>query len=172
MNRILRSALTAAAVGLVVLLLVLSASGTPAGKAVDAYLLFLGGITLLALVAATSAAAGRERRSEFEEALKPATSRPERPRDLVRLEREVHLAQASALYLHTRLRRTLREIAAHRLRVHRGIDLDRDEDAARAVLGVKAWELIRPDRDPPAAREALGMPTDELRAVVDAVENV
>lgn len=172
MSRILRSALAAAAVGGLVLALVLSASGTPARKAVDAYLLFLGGVTLLALVAATSSAAGRERRSEFEDALTSTPVQPERPRDLVRLEREVHLAQANSLYLHVRFRRSLREIAAHRLRVHRGIELDRDHDAARAALGWEAWELLRPDRDPPASRDAPGMRLDELSAVVDAVENV
>jgi hypothetical protein len=172
MSRILRSALGAAALGLLVLVLILSASGTPARKAVEAYLLFLGGITLLALVAATSAAVGRERRSQFEDALTSTSTEGERPRDLVRLEREVHLAQANSLYLHVRLRRTLREIATHRLRVHEGIDLDRDHDAARAALGREAWDLLRPDREPPLSRDAPGMELEELRTVVDAVENV
>ena len=172
MSRILRSALTAAVVGGLVLVLILSASGTPARKAVDAYLLFLGGITLLALVAATSSAVGRERRSQFEDALTSVPSQPERPRDLVRLEREVHLAQANTLYLHVRFRRTLREIAAHRLRVHRGIELDRDHEAARTALGSEAWDLVRPDRDAPTSRDDPGMRLEELRAVVDAVESV
>ncbi len=172
MSRTIRSALGAAAAGLVLLLVVLAGTSTPAAKAVDVFLLYLGGVALLALVAATPAAAGNERGSEFEAALGLKRSRAERPRELARLEREVHLGEASAFYLHFRLRTTLRRIAEHRLSARRGIDLGRDPQAARVALGEQAWELVRPDREPPRHRDARGLSVDELRTVVDAIENV
>ena len=172
MSAALRSALGAAVTGVVALLVVLAATSTPAGKAVDVFLLYLGGVTLLALVAETSAAAGGDSDSEFDAALAPSRRRSERPRELSQLEREVHLGEASAFYLHFRLRTTLRAVASHRLSAHKGIDLERDPDAARVALGEQAWELLRADREPPRHRDARGMAVEDLRAVVDAVENV
>lgn len=172
MREIVRSALAAAAAGLVALLILLAATSAPAGKAVDVYLLYLGAIALVGLVAATSAAAGTDRTSEFESALARPHTRSARPRELERIEREVDLGQASAFYLHYRLRATLREIAAHRLRTQRGLDLDGQSRDARAALGEPAWELLRPDREPPRFHDARGVAFQELRTVVDTLEDV
>jgi hypothetical protein len=172
MRKIVRSAVAAGAVGLVALLGLVAATPAPVGKAVDIYLLYLGGVALLGLVAATSAAAGTERTSEFESALVRPPNRSSRPRELERIEREVDLGQASAFYLHYRLRATLREIAAHRLRTHRGLDLDRQSQESCEALGEPAWELLRPDREPPRFHDARGVPFADLRTVVETLEDV
>lgn len=172
MRRLARAAAVAALVGLIVLLVVLAMTPTPTDPALDIYLLYLGGVALLTLVAATSHAAGVVESSEFEAALAREPPIPERPRQLVRLEREVYLAEQSVLYLHNRLRATLRGIAAHRLRTRRGIDLDGRPEAARALLGENAWALLRPDREPPRNRDARGLPVAELRVIVDALEKI
>jgi hypothetical protein len=69
--------------------------------------------------------------------------------DLARLERAVSTATAHAGELHLRLRPVLREVAADGL-LRRGLDLDRDPEAARAVLAPDTWEIVRPDRPAPA----------------------
>jgi hypothetical protein len=166
-----RTVITAALAGLAVLVFVLAATSTPSGRAVDVYLLYVGGVVLLTLVAATSSVAGSEFRSEFDAALHAPPARPERPRELARLEREVYLAESSAFYLHYRLRPTLRVIAAQRLRDTRGIDLDGQPDAARDALGEPAWELLHAERPAPR-RDARGTPIDRLREVVDGVERI
>jgi hypothetical protein len=138
----------------------------------DVYLLFLGGLALVLLVAAAAKALPRAGRSRLEQALRQPPRKPARPGELLTLERRVLLATETAFEVHYRLRPVLREIAAHRLSAHRGIDLDHDVDAARAVLGPEAWELVRPDRPPPPDRLGRGRPLAELRAAVDALERI
>lgn len=171
MRRIFRSAATAAVAGLIALLVVLAATPTPRGRAFDVYLLYLGGVVLLALVAATSAAAGGMTKSAFEAALDQPVPHDERPRELERIERDVYLAQTSDFDLHYRLRPTLRSIAAQRLLSERGIDLERRPAAARTLLGEQAWELLRAEREPPE-RDAPGLTVAELTVLVDALERI
>ena len=45
-------------------------------------------------------------------------------------------------------------------------------EAARAILGEDAWELVRPDRPAPEDRLAKGIPPRELAQVVDALEGI
>jgi hypothetical protein len=136
------------------------------------YLLFLGGLTLVLLVAATGRALPRAGRSRLELALQRPPHRPARPAGLLTLERRVLLATETAFEVHYRLRPVLREIAAYRLSSRLGIDLDDDAEAARRALGPEAWELVRPDRPPPPDRLGRGRPLAELRAVVDALERI
>jgi hypothetical protein len=138
----------------------------------DAYLLFLGGLALVLLVVATAQALPRAGRSRLEQALARPPAKPARPAALLTLERRVLLSTETAFEVHYRLRPTLREIAAHRLSAHRGIDLDQDLDAAEAAVGPEAWELVRPDRPPPLDRLAKGKRFTELRAAVDALERI
>ena len=155
-------------------LAVLTAIVRPGDRAliVEAYLLFLGGVMLVLLVAATSRALPPAGRSALEQALRQRRHVPARPAALLTLERRVLLATETAFEVHYRLRPVLREIAAYRLSAHRGIDLDADLDAARTALGPEAWELVRPDRQPPPDRLARGRPLAELRAAVDALEQI
>jgi hypothetical protein len=166
-----RAAIWAVAAGLVAILVAIARPGDRA-LVVDAYLLFLGGLALVLLVVATAKALPRAGRSRLEQALARPPAKPARPAALLTLERRVLLATETSFEVHYRLRPTLREIAAHRLSGHRGIDLDNDTAAAEAVLGPEAWELVRPDRPPPHDRLAKGKPFAELRAAVDALERI
>lgn len=98
--------------------------------------------------------------------------RPGIPSDLAALERVVYMAGASAGDRHHRLAPLVRGIARHRLAVHRGVDLDRDPQAARRLLGPVAWELVRPDAGEPADRFAGGIGESDLHAVVDALDDL
>lgn len=137
----------------------------------DAYVLFVGGVTLVFLVRVTRAALPAGGRSMFERALRPVEHPPTRPDELARLESQVAMAAETAFDLHYRVRPILREIAEHRLSLRRGIDLDADPEAAEPLLG-PAWELVRPDREPPADRLAAGLPLADLSAAVDALERI
>ncbi len=123
-----------------------------------AYVFIVGGLLMLGVVAAAGDAIPRRLRSEFDAALAEA-ARPEKQLpELVKLEREVTLATASAYDLHYRLLPHLREIAQARL-----------EQSGRSpgpdTLG-HWWELLRPDRPAPDDRFAKGISQNELRALV------
>jgi hypothetical protein len=92
-----------------------------------------------------------------------------RPSQLVRIERIVESSGESGLTVHTQLRPVLVEIAEVRL-ARRGLQLDRDHEEARRLLGPEAWELVRPDRSPPLDRHASGIAPRELGAILDRLE--
>jgi hypothetical protein len=137
----------------------------------DAYLLALGGVLLLALVRTTRAKAPASRLSELERALDSMETIPRDSGELA-LVRDLELSTMSAFHLHIRLRPVLREIAAHRLRKRFGVELESEPERARELIGTAAWELVRPHRPPPAERLAHGPPLSHLREVVDELERV
>ena len=155
----------------VVLLTVLTLLPDHRERAVQAYVLFLGGLAVLWLLTAAAAANPRYA-STFDEARRPRSGRVDRLPELEKVEREVALSLGSAFDVHYRLRPLLRELAADRLAVRRGIDLDRDAEPARAALGDELWEVVRPDREPPVDRYGPGLPLDELRDAVAALERL
>jgi hypothetical protein len=102
----------------------------------------------------------------------PRRTRHEVPETLDRLEQEVILGISSAFDVHYHLSPHLRGIARDLLAGRRGISLDGDEAAARAVVGEEAWALVQPNRPPPEDRLARGIPPSELLRVVTAVEQI
>lgn len=156
----------------VALFLALEALPLRHGVILQAWLLACGGLILLQLVAATRAPARGNEPSEFERALRTAPAPPERPPELARIEREVSLGMAGQFFLHRRLRPTLREIAAQRLRDHRGIELDSGDEGVLAAIGVEGWELLRPDRKEHWDPDAAGISLAELDRVVAALERI
>ena len=107
--------------------------------------------------------------------LPPAPQRQERreiPETLARLEQEVVLATANSFDLHVRLRSRLRVLAAERLAARHAIDLDREPELARRVLGDETFDLVRVDRPPPVDRLARGMAIKDLDRVVESLERV
>jgi hypothetical protein len=142
------------------------------GVVLDVYLLFVGGITLLALVRTTRVLQPGSGHSPFELALRPIRPRPQRPPELVRLEERIALAVTTAFDVHYRLRPTVRDVAAQRLWAEHGVDLETQPDRARALLRPEAWELARPDRPPPADPFAPGLGVDGVEQVVAQLERV
>jgi hypothetical protein len=141
--------------------------------ALDVFVLFLGALGLAAGVRATHGASPDVHEpSLVDELADPLDVPPERPAELERLEREVYLSLGSSFYLHHRLRPVLREVAANRLLLRHGLDLDRRPEDAHMLLGDTAWSWLRADRPEPRDRWAPGPPLAELTAVIDALEKI
>lgn len=151
---------TAALVVEVLLALIFPGSvGGPAGEAVA--------LVWLALLA----------RQTFALLAPGALERAARPREeeagvappLVRLRRALEGGTRVAGDFHVLLRPVLRSLAAGRLRRH-GVDLDRDEPAARALLGDEGYALVRPDRAPPEDRFAPGPSAAAVERLAERLE--
>ncbi len=147
--------------------------------ALDAYLLFLGALALLAATRVGGRLTPGDEPSEIEQLLRPGSLRTRRrkpPRrqlpELARVERQVTLAAGSSFDLHVRLRPTIREIAEYRLLTHYGLLLNDQPDRARRLLGEPTWELVRPDRQLPENRHAAGLSVRELDEVVSVLERL
>jgi len=138
----------------------------------EVYLLGMGGVLLLALVRTTREGEPFADSSDFDHALAEMSRRHPSDSGELTLVRDIKQSRSSALHLHVRLRPILREIAAHRLWMRFGVDLDREQERARELIGPNAWELVRPDRLPPEDRLAPGPASAELRIVVDELERI
>jgi hypothetical protein len=139
---------------------------------VDVYLVFLGGVGLLALVRTLRVAQPGSGDSAFDRALRPAPAREQRPPELVRLEQHLALAVTSAFDVHFRLRPAVRDVAAQRLWARHSVDLESDPEGAEAKVGPGVWELVRPDRLPPADPFGPGLKLQEIEQVVTELEHV
>jgi hypothetical protein len=142
------------------------------GPALDAYLLFLGGLGLAALVNATSRAFPRSTRTKL------GSGGERRPRaepiaELRHLERTVDMATQSAFDTYYRLRPTLREIASARL-APLGVELDAQGAGTRAeqLVGEEAWRIVGPQVDRPSDHFAPGSTLAEIEAAVSALEEL
>jgi hypothetical protein len=142
------------------------------GLVLDVYLLFLGGVALLALVRTTAVAQPGSARSPFDRALREPKPRPQRPSDLLRLEQQVALAATTAFDVHHRLRPIVREIAAQRLWRRHAVDLEHDQKRAQSLLRDDVWELARHDRPAPGDPFAPGLDVGSMRLVVEELERV
>jgi hypothetical protein len=141
--------------------------------ALDAFVLYLGALGLVAAGRATRASTPDVHEPTLDDELDdPLDALPERPAELARLEREVYLSLGSSFYLHHRLRPMLQEVAGHRLLIRHGVDADARPEAAAAIVGESAWAWLRPDRPEPRDRWAPGPQIGELRALVDAIERI
>jgi hypothetical protein len=138
--------------------------------AADAYLVAVGTLALLLAIARTLGTLPRERPTRLD-VRPPANIRPPRPRELVKLEREVALSTETAFDAHYRLRPTIREVAAARLRLL-GVDLDASSGSAEALLGPDVWDLVRPGRPRPRDHDAPGLPIECIAAMVATVEEL
>jgi hypothetical protein len=157
------------AIALGVLLLVL-----PGRRELIAHVfaLIAAALVLLGLLRALQASLPPARPSPFDAALRRSRRRQTQVPDLAQLEREVTLVLMTSFDVHFRFRPTLRSMARELLASRRGLDLDRDRDAARRVLGEEAWEVVRPDREPPLDRFGPGLDLPTLRAAVSALEAI
>lgn len=129
-----------------------------------AYVLLVGGLIMLGVVAAAGDAVPTRQRSEFDRALAAAAPGDSPLYEIERMTREVTLGATTAYDLHVRLLPQLRQIAQARL-----------ERSGRTMspetLG-RWWELLRPDRPTPANRNAPGITPSDLRALVSDLEKM
>jgi hypothetical protein len=129
-----------------------------------AYVLLVGGLVMLGVVAAAGDAVPKRHRSELDRALAEGVGRDRPLQEVERTTREVTLGSATAYDLHMRLLPQLRQIAQARL-----------ERSGRPMspetLG-RWWELLRPDRPAPADRHAPGISPSELRDLVSDLERM
>jgi len=142
----------------------------PFDLAFRAWLVAVGGLVAAELL---RVALGPYRRLEVEPVRlgRRREAPPERAAGLEEIERAVDFAVWSAVDLRRRLRPLLREIAAHRLQSGRGIDLQRNPEAAERVLGPVTWSLLSGDSEP-TERRGPGASPDELREAVDRLEGL
>jgi hypothetical protein len=167
-----RRPLTLWAVATLALVVALGVRPVSVPTILAAYVLVLAAIALTALTHIAREASEWQEASQFERALRVTVDMPVRPSELVRTEREITLGIASAGHLHSRLLPILREAAAARLAAHHNVELERRPDAARALLGDEAWQLLRPDLPPAEDRSAPGLPLRRIRGLVDTLERL
>ena len=152
-------------------LVVLFATSGLRSRVLDVYLLALGAVLMLGLFRTIRLlGAGREP-SAFDRAL--ATMRaPVRESGELVADRDVELSSTNVLHFHVRVRPVLREIAAYRLRVRYGVELDREPLRARELLPTAVWDVVRPDLPPPPDRLARGPSVAAQRALLDELERL
>ena len=169
MRRDLGTALRALVVPTLTLLVVVAFIPGRLGAAVRIYALLLCAVALLLALAALRRAYPRVTPLRHGSGKRRSM---QRPGSLARLEHLAALGVAGSFDFHHRLRPRLRTIAQGLLSTRRRISLDAQPDAARAVLGDAAYDLVRPDRPPPEDRLARGLPAAELERVVGSLERV
>jgi hypothetical protein len=96
---------------------------------------------------------------------------PERqwPPELLEIEGRVSLARVSAFDHQSRLRPLLREIALHRLAAGHNLDVTREPDRARSLLGVELWNEVQPASP---SRDLRDSPGPTLAMILRMVENI
>jgi hypothetical protein len=156
---------TAATVALVVLLAFRPVSTS---RALAIWVVLVAGIALLLLVRHSRV----PYRSRFEAAFRGEQPAAPEQVELLRMERELVLGSADAVYAQRRFLPLLRSAAAARLASRHGIELDRRPDAARALLGEHAWELLRPDRPEPVDRHGPGVPRAQVASLIERIESL
>lgn len=167
-----RGPLSLALTATALLALLLGLRPFPAERSFAIWIILLAAILLSDVVRGPRTADRRtaRRAARFEEALRPRPVETERPPELERLEREIVLGAGSAAYAYRRLLPRLRAAAAARLAVGHGIGFERRPEAARALLGEHAWELLRPDRPEPKDPNGPGVPRPHIEALVERIE--
>ena len=156
----------------VALVILLALRPLSTSRALAIWIVLAAGIALVVLVRHSRSGGGRPHARRFEAALRGRPPTVTQPVELLRMERELALGIADATHAHRRFLPLLRAAAAARLESRHGIELDRRPEAARALLGEDAWDLLRPDRPEPADRHGPGVPRSRVVALIERVESL
>lgn len=114
----------------------------------------------------------RKRASPFEAALwRPTEPGPELE-EFDSIRRTVDGARFSAFDAHFTLRPLLRELAASRLWVRRGIKLDAQPEQAADLLGPEAFTFLRERRPPPSNYRRPVMSLQAIGRIVETLESI
>jgi hypothetical protein len=138
---------------------------------VGVYELVVGAMALAALVSSVGALRPeRWVRSPLDRRVEKSES-PAPVDELERIDRLVVLGCSNAFDLHYRLRPLLRDLAAERLHAGYGVELDREPERARPLLGEELWDVVRPGREL-GHRSGPGLPFAELAPLVRRLEEL
>jgi hypothetical protein len=106
----------------------------------------------------------------------PASASPARQLGDLRQMRDIEQANdfliAVDYQLYPFLRGAVRDIAAQRLLVGHNVDLEREPDRARDILGQETWQLIRPTERAGGKPRLGSVSLEQLAVVADALEKV
>lgn len=153
-----------------VLVVLLSVSEIPTSRALGIWVVFTTVVVLLVLNHHARDRSWAPPAPRFEQALLRRNPASPQPEELMHMEREIVLGGADADHAHRRFLPLLRSIAAARIAARHGFELEQRPEAARALLGEDAWELLRPDRPEPEDRHAPGLPRKSIVALIERVE--
>jgi hypothetical protein len=138
-------------------------------------LLLLGGCALWAMTNLVDRAAPRPPRLPLDPGPAPRPTKPGPPTSLSAVNRRLRLATIHAGDAHHWVRPLIRDIAADRLALRRGLDLDPSLPAQAAevqrILGPVAWELSRRSARPEDPF-APGIAPADLDEAVTALERI
>jgi hypothetical protein len=114
----------------------------------------------------------RRSASPFAAALAPGKEPMPVLDEFASIQRIVDGARFSAFDVHYGLRPLLRELAASRLRVRRGIELDAEPGPASEVLGAEAFALLREGHPAPSNYRRPGMSLHAIERIVKVLESI
>jgi hypothetical protein len=160
------------AVATLALVILLALRPLSSSRAFAIWIVLVAAIVLVVLVRQHARGSTGRHAPRFERALHNPTPTSPPPVELLRMERELALGIADATHAHRRFLPLLRAAATARLASRHGIELDRRPDAARALLGEDAWDLLRPDRPEPVDRNGPGIPAERVGALIEGVESL
>jgi hypothetical protein len=154
--------------------LLYAAQAWPSSRAIAVWIVLLAAVAFFEL---SRAAKGAEEPNalaalQFGTALFPRPAVERRPIQLDRVDRDVVLGAVAYVWARHGLLPRLRAVAAARLAARRGIDLSRNPQMARDLLGEDAWELVRPDRPEPADPYMQGVSVAEVDVVLERLESL
>jgi hypothetical protein len=131
-----------------------------------------GLVALVVLLRRVARRLPRQRNSPFEAAVRrPGDLTPE-VEEFDSIRRTVDGARFSAFDAHFTLRPLLRELAASRLWVRRGIKLDAQPEAASDLLGSEAFAFLRERRPPPSNYRRPVMSVPAIERIVKTLESI
>jgi len=114
----------------------------------------------------------RRDRSPFEAALARANQPAPELDEFKSIRRAVDGARFSGFDAHFTLRPLLRELAAQRLWVRRGIMLDAQPELASAALGSEAFAFVREGRPAPRSYRRPVISVEAIDRIVKALESI
>ena len=125
----------------------------------------------LALAAALAAGTASQLRSARRQEPPPRPRDDEMPLRLRQIVDVLRESERSEFGVDRSLRPLLVPIVAARLG-RRGIDMSLAPRRAQELLGDRLWEIVRPDRTSAANRVSRGLPSNDLRAAIERLEQL